>query len=47
MCKRINYHRQAGRKLNIIIVAEGAIDKHGLPIKTQYVKDVRIQFRIN
>ncbi len=42
MCTRINYHRKAGRKLNIIIVAEGAIDKQGLSIKTQYIKDVSL-----
>ncbi|MGA9595773.1 MAG: 6-phosphofructokinase [Acidimicrobiia bacterium] len=32
--------REVGRRLNIVIVAEGAQDKYGNPITAQYVKDV-------
>jgi 6-phosphofructokinase 1 len=43
MCTRLNNHRKAGRNLNIVIVAEGAIDKNGNSITSQYVKDVKKQ----
>lgn len=32
--------RSRGSRLNIIIIAEGAIDRHGKPITSRYVKDV-------
>lgn len=32
--------RSRGTRLNIIIVAEGAIDRHGTPITSGIVKDV-------
>lgn len=32
--------RSRGTRLNIIIVAEGAIDRHGKPITSGLVKDV-------
>lgn len=32
--------RSRGTRLNIIIVAEGAIDRHGKPITSSFVKDV-------
>lgn len=32
--------RSRGTRLNIIIVAEGAIDRHGKPITSSIVKDV-------
>lgn len=32
--------RSRGTRLNIIIVAEGAIDRHGRPITSSNVKDV-------
>lgn len=32
--------RTRGSRLNIIIVAEGAIDKHGKPITSEDVKNV-------
>lgn len=32
--------RSRGTRLNIIIVAEGAIDRHGNPITSNLVKDV-------
>lgn len=40
MCAKLNYHRQAGRRLNIVIVAEGATDKNGKLIASEYVKNV-------
>lgn len=33
--------RTTGSRLNIVIVAEGAIDMNGEPISSTYVKDVR------
>lgn len=35
--------RSRGTRLNIIIVAEGAIDRHGKPITSSFVKDVSTQ----
>lgn len=32
--------RTKGSRLNIIIVAEGAIDSNGKPISSSYIKDV-------
>lgn len=32
--------RSRGSRLNIIIIAEGAIDRNGKPISSRYVKDV-------
>lgn len=32
--------RSRGSRLNIIIIAEGAIDRNGKPISSSYVKDV-------
>ena len=40
MCKRLQYHRLAGHRLNIVIVAEGACDSFGNPITSEYVKEV-------
>ena len=40
MCKRLAYHREEGHRLNIIIVAEGAIDRTGKPITSEYVRNV-------
>lgn len=34
--------RSRGSRLNIIIIAEGAIDRNGKPISSNYVKDVRL-----
>lgn len=36
--------RSKGSRLNIVIIAEGAIDKHGEPITSNYVKDVGLRF---
>ncbi|XP_072902592.1 ATP-dependent 6-phosphofructokinase, liver type-like isoform X1 [Hemitrygon akajei] len=40
MCKRLGESRSRGSRLNIIILAEGAIDQHGNPISSNYVKDL-------
>ncbi|RLV63380.1 hypothetical protein DV515_00018188 [Chloebia gouldiae] len=41
MCERLGETRSRGSRLNIIIIAEGAIDRSGKPISSNYVKDVR------
>ncbi|KAM8881965.1 ATP-dependent 6-phosphofructokinase, platelet type isoform 1-T1 [Synchiropus picturatus] len=41
MCQKLSATRSRGTRLNIIIVAEGAIDRHGKPITSSYVKDNR------
>lgn len=43
MCKRMRYHRDHGHRLNIIIVAEGAIDQKGNPITPDYLKEVIVE----
>ena len=43
MCKKLEASREYGNRLNIIIVAEGAIDRQGKPITTNYIKD-RLNF---
>ncbi|XP_026293413.1 ATP-dependent 6-phosphofructokinase isoform X2 [Frankliniella occidentalis] len=40
MCKKLLQERSAGQRLNIIIVAEGAIDRDGEPITAEKVKQV-------
>ena len=40
MCEILKAKRQAGRRDTIVVVSEGAIDKHGTPIKSEYVKNV-------
>ncbi|XP_041056532.1 ATP-dependent 6-phosphofructokinase, liver type-like isoform X1 [Carcharodon carcharias] len=40
MCKRLGESRSRGSRLNIIILAEGAIDRHGNPISSNYVKEL-------
>ncbi|XP_071378799.1 ATP-dependent 6-phosphofructokinase, platelet type-like isoform X6 [Centroberyx affinis] len=39
MCQKLSATRSRGTRLNIIIVAEGAIDRHGKPITSSIVKD--------
>uniref|UniRef100_A0A8C3AUJ5 ATP-dependent 6-phosphofructokinase n=1 Tax=Cyclopterus lumpus TaxID=8103 RepID=A0A8C3AUJ5_CYCLU len=39
MCQKLSATRSRGTRLNIIIVAEGAIDRHGKPITSGIVKD--------
>ncbi|KAM9774619.1 ATP-dependent 6-phosphofructokinase, platelet type isoform X1 [Syngnathus typhle] len=41
MCQKLSATRSRGTRLNIIIVAEGAIDRHGKPITSSIVKDNR------
>ncbi|XP_061708838.1 ATP-dependent 6-phosphofructokinase isoform X2 [Cydia pomonella] len=40
LCKRLTQERKSGQRLNIIIVAEGAIDREGKPITAELVKKV-------
>ncbi|XP_068602226.1 ATP-dependent 6-phosphofructokinase, liver type [Brachionichthys hirsutus] len=40
MCERLELSRTKGSRLNIIIVAEGAIDTNGKPISSTYIKDL-------
>nr|XP_057938683.1 ATP-dependent 6-phosphofructokinase, liver type [Doryrhamphus excisus] len=46
MCDRLEASRIRGSRLNIIIVAEGAIDIHGRPISSTYLKDLVVK-RLN
>ncbi|XP_070322963.1 ATP-dependent 6-phosphofructokinase, liver type isoform X2 [Odocoileus virginianus] len=41
MCERLGETRSRGSRLNIIIIAEGAIDRTGKPISSRYVKDTK------
>ncbi|XP_075994125.1 ATP-dependent 6-phosphofructokinase, platelet type isoform X1 [Genypterus blacodes] len=41
MCQKLSATRSRGTRLNIIIVAEGSIDRHGKPITSSIVKDNR------
>uniref|UniRef100_A0A671MK70 Phosphofructokinase domain-containing protein n=1 Tax=Sinocyclocheilus anshuiensis TaxID=1608454 RepID=A0A671MK70_9TELE len=43
MCARLGEVRRKGSRLNIVIIAEGAIDKHGQLISSNYVKDLVVQ----
>ncbi|XP_070831497.1 ATP-dependent 6-phosphofructokinase, liver type isoform X2 [Chaetodon trifascialis] len=43
MCSRLEASRISGSRLNIIIIAEGAIDRNGKPISTTYVKELVIK----
>ncbi|CAG9763303.1 unnamed protein product [Ceutorhynchus assimilis] len=40
LCKKLMQERSAGQRLNIIIIAEGAIDREGRPITAEDVKKV-------
>ncbi|CAH2989377.1 unnamed protein product [Chilo suppressalis] len=40
LCSKIKEERKSGQRLNIIIVAEGAIDREGKPITAELVKKV-------
>ncbi|KPP60005.1 6-phosphofructokinase, liver type-like [Scleropages formosus] len=42
MCARLGESRSRGSRLNIVIIAEGAIDKKGKPISSGYVKEVSV-----
>ncbi|XP_069770779.1 ATP-dependent 6-phosphofructokinase, platelet type-like isoform X4 [Narcine bancroftii] len=41
MCQKLSENRSRGTRLNIIIVSEGAIDRHGQAISSNTVKDNR------
>ena len=43
LCKRLAFQREVGHRLNIVIVAEGAIDRHGNTISAQYVRDIIVK----
>lgn len=43
LCKKLAQERLAGQRLNIIIVAEGAIDRDGQPITAEKVKQVVVE----
>ncbi|KAJ8385089.1 hypothetical protein AAFF_G00193100 [Aldrovandia affinis] len=43
MCARLGESRSKGSRLNIVIIAEGAIDKQGKPITSSYVKDLVVK----
>ncbi|XP_076026107.1 ATP-dependent 6-phosphofructokinase, liver type [Genypterus blacodes] len=40
MCARLEGSRSTGSRLNIVIVAEGAIDRKGQPISSNYIKEL-------
>lgn len=40
MCEVLQHGRETGKRDSIVILAEGAIDRHGNPITSQYVKQV-------
>ncbi|XP_048455289.1 ATP-dependent 6-phosphofructokinase, liver type-like [Rhincodon typus] len=40
ICKRLGESRSRGSRLNIIILAEGAMDRQGNPISSNYVKEL-------
>lgn len=42
LCPLLPQTRSRGSRLNIIIIAEGAIDRNSKPISSNYVKDVRL-----
>ncbi|XP_070534871.1 ATP-dependent 6-phosphofructokinase, muscle type-like isoform X6 [Ptychodera flava] len=42
LCDKLSQTRTIGSRLNIVIVAEGAIDKHGNAITTEYVKKLLV-----
>ena len=46
MCERLRTGRQAGRRDSIVVVAEGARDRHGNPITAEHVRKV-LQERLN
>ncbi|KAJ8396106.1 hypothetical protein AAFF_G00021790 [Aldrovandia affinis] len=41
MCQKLSESRSRGSRLNIIIVAEGSLDRHGNAITSSFVKDNR------
>ncbi|XP_069770778.1 ATP-dependent 6-phosphofructokinase, platelet type-like isoform X3 [Narcine bancroftii] len=43
MCQKLSENRSRGTRLNIIIVSEGAIDRHGQAISSNTVKDLVVR----
>lgn len=43
LCKKLTQERESGQRLNIIIVAEGAMDRDGKPITADDIKDVVVE----
>ncbi|XP_034275066.1 ATP-dependent 6-phosphofructokinase, muscle type isoform X2 [Pantherophis guttatus] len=43
LCRRLTETRTRGSRLNIIIVAEGAIDRHGKPITSEDIKSLVVK----
>ncbi|XP_049420804.1 ATP-dependent 6-phosphofructokinase, platelet type isoform X5 [Epinephelus fuscoguttatus] len=43
MCQKLSANRAVMKRLNIIIVAEGAIDRNNKPITTEYVKNLVVK----
>ncbi|KAM9839412.1 ATP-dependent 6-phosphofructokinase, platelet type [Aulostomus maculatus] len=43
MCQKLSANRAGMKRLNIIIVAEGAINRSNKPITTEYVKDLVVK----
>lgn len=43
LCKKLIQERQTGQRLNIIIVAEGAVDRNGDPITAEKVRHVVVE----
>ncbi|XP_068437363.1 ATP-dependent 6-phosphofructokinase, platelet type isoform X3 [Clinocottus analis] len=43
MCSKLSANRAGMKRLNIIIVAEGAIDRSNKPITTDYIKDLVVK----
>jgi len=46
MCSVLKAGRDSGRRDTIVIVAEGAIDRHGNPVQSNYVKQI-LEERLN
>ncbi|XP_056868140.1 ATP-dependent 6-phosphofructokinase, platelet type isoform X4 [Takifugu flavidus] len=43
MCQKLSANRAGKKRLNVIIVAEGAIDRSNTPITTDYIKDLVVK----
>ncbi|XP_028288491.1 ATP-dependent 6-phosphofructokinase, platelet type isoform X11 [Parambassis ranga] len=43
MCQKLSANRAGMKRLNIIIVAEGAIDRNNKPITTDFIKDLVVK----
>ncbi|XP_043284111.1 ATP-dependent 6-phosphofructokinase isoform X1 [Venturia canescens] len=43
LCKKLEQERLAGQRLNIIIVAEGAVDRNGDPITAEKIRQVVVE----